>query len=831
MAQMETRPGLTAVLGPTNTGKTYLAIERMLTYRTGIIGFPLRLLARENYDKVCGLVGARNVALLTGEEKIVPPTARYFLCTVESMPLDRPSEFVAIDEIQLCADGERGYVFSDRLLRARGLRETMFLGAETMRPVLEKLTPDTKFETRIRFSKLSWAGVKKLTRIPRRSAVVAFSANDVYALAEGIRRSRGGAAVVLGALSPRTRNAQVAMYQAGEVDYLVATDAIGMGLNMDIDHVLFSSLRKFDGNRFRHLDVQEIAQIAGRAGRHTRDGTFGTLAEIGPLEPEIIDAIESHNFDPVKKIWWRNAALEFHSLRDLLKSLDALPPSGLMARAREAEDHIALRKLARDEEVRALASGRDRIRLLWEVCQIPDFRKTVADAHIRLLGRIYRHLCAPGESLPVDWVARQHDHLDRMDGDIDTLMTRIAHTRTWTYIAHRADWVADAAHWRDRARDIEDRLSDALHGKLTERFVDRRTAMLVQARKTDSLTLSVADDGAVLADGEPLGELRGLRFRPERSAKGEMRRLAIAAARRGLADEIGRRVTAIQAAADTDFSLSCEGSILWCGHQIAALGPGADMLSPVLRIEANDFLAPHHRCGVEDRLHLWLENHLRAVLKPLFVLRESDLAGAVRGLAFQLGEALGALPRRAVLGQLKALGPEDKKRLRALGVRVGLHYVYVPALQKAGPVALRAILWAAHHGVPVAMPPDPGLVAPQAAPELSKDFYAALGFFAAGPRMIRVDVLDKLAIRLLRLSRGGSFSVPQDMASTLGLGNEETAEVLLALGYRALADGDGYEPIPRKKRPHKKSARKKPRRKARVDPSSPFAVLQQLKVS
>ncbi|MGA0314695.1 MAG: helicase-related protein, partial [Alphaproteobacteria bacterium] len=387
MVQIKTDPGLTAILGPTNTGKTFYAIERMLSYRSGIIGFPLRLLAKENYDKVCSRVGSRNVALLTGEEKITPKTARYLICTVESMPLDWPADFIAIDEIQFCADPERGYIYSNRLFRARGLRETMFLGAETIRPVLEKLIPEIKIETRSRFSKLSWAGVKKLSRIPKRSAVVAFSTNDVYAIAEGIRRGRGGAAVVLGALSPRARNAQVAMYEGGEVDYLVATDAIGMGLNMDIEHVLFSSLKKFDGSKFRTLDMQEIAQIAGRAGRHTRDGTFGSLPEVGEFEPDLISAIETHNFPSIRQIWWRNANLEFRSLRDLLVSLEDVPQSGILIKKRDAEDHRALRKMANLNDITRLASGRERLRLLWEVCQIPDFRKTLADAHINLLKR------------------------------------------------------------------------------------------------------------------------------------------------------------------------------------------------------------------------------------------------------------------------------------------------------------------------------------------------------------------------------------------------------------------------------------------------------------
>ena len=441
MSTPVTSPKITAVLGPTNTGKTYLAIERMLGHRTGMMGFPLRLLARENYDRVVSLVGSRHVALVTGEEKIVPPTARYFLCTVESMPVARLVDFLAVDEIQLCADPERGHLFTDRLLRARGQSETMFLGSETIKPVLRKLVPEAEFVSRPRFSKLSYSGPKKLTRMKRRSAIVAFSASDVYALAEQIRRTSGGAAVVLGALSPRTRNAQVQMYQEGEVDYLVATDAIGMGLNMNIDHVAFWRLHKFDGLRRRPLAVDEIAQIAGRAGRYMQDGTFGTLAELGALDPETVEAIENHRFQNIRGIWWRSSDLEFKNLTSLLRSLDASPPSRVLRRVREAEDHGALRRLSQDKAIADLAGNRDMVSLLWEVCQIPDFRKTMPDVHVRLLGTIYRHLAASERRLPTDWVAGQLVRLERFDGDIDTLMARISHTRTWTYISHRTDWI------------------------------------------------------------------------------------------------------------------------------------------------------------------------------------------------------------------------------------------------------------------------------------------------------------------------------------------------------------------------------------------------------
>src|SRR5712671_2465753 len=459
MAMLSSAPRLVAVLGPTNTGKTHLAIERMLGHRSGVIGFPLRLLAREIYDRIVKLRGARSVALITGEEKISPPSASYFVCTVESMPLDRPVDFLAVDEIQLCADPERGHVFTARLLHARGLQETMFLGADTIRPLLRILVPEAEYVSRPRFSTLSYTGYKKVVRLPPRSAVVAFSMADVFSLAELVRRQRGGTAVVMGALSPRARNAQVGMFQAGEVDYLVATDAIGMGLNMDLDHVAFARLGKFDGRGPRRLIAAEMAQIAGRAGRHMSDGTFGTTADEGQLDPEIVAAVEEHRFEPLTRLSWRNTQLRFNSVGALLQSLDERPRAPGLVQMRGADDHRSLQLLSRNAEVSALATNPGAVRLLWEVCQIPDFRKVMSDSHARFLAHCFVHLAGPEGRLPASWVGAQMAQLDRLDGDIDTLMTRIAHIRTWTYMTHRSDWIDSAADWQERARSIEDRLS------------------------------------------------------------------------------------------------------------------------------------------------------------------------------------------------------------------------------------------------------------------------------------------------------------------------------------------------------------------------------------
>src|SRR5881409_4047007 len=512
--------GVTAVLGPTNTGKTHLAIERMLAHSSGVIGLPLRLLAREVYNKVCDRVGPENVALITGEEKIKPKNPRYWVSTVEAMPRDLDVSFLAVDEIQIAADLERGHVFTDRILHRRGRDETLLLGAATMRPIIEKLLPGASIVTRPRLSQLTFAGDRKITRQPRRTAIVAFSADEVYAIAELIRRQRGGAAVVLGALSPRTRNAQVALYQSGDVDYLVVTDAIGMGLNLDVDHVAFASDRKFDGYQFRKLNPAELAQIAGRAGRATRDGTFGTTGRCPPFETELAQALESHSFEPLKVLQWRNTALDFFSIGALQASLAETPKENGLTRAPVAEDILVLEHAVRDDDVRALATTPEAIARLWEVCQVPDYRKISPATHAELVMTLYGFLMREGK-LPIDWFARQIDLADNIEGDIDTLSNRIAHIRTWTFAANRPDWLADPDHWQGVTRAVEDKLSDALHERLTERFVDRRTSVLMQRlRENATLETDISKRGEVVVEGHVIGRLDGFMFTPAASAAG-----------------------------------------------------------------------------------------------------------------------------------------------------------------------------------------------------------------------------------------------------------------------------------------------------------------------
>ena len=683
-----------AVLGPTNTGKTYLAIERMLGHHSGMIGFPLRLLARENYDRVVKIKGAAKVALVTGEEKIVPPGATYFLCTVESMPVDRPVDFLAIDEIQLCADGERGHIFTDRLLHARGRNETMFLGAETMRPLMKKLVPDAEFETRPRFSKLSYAGEKKITRLPPRSAVVAFSATEVYGMAELLRRQRGGTAVVLGALSPRTRNAQVGMFEAGEVDYLVATDAIGMGLNLNLDHVAFARLRKFDGRIPRNLTAAEIGQIAGRAGRHMNDGTFGTTADAGPLPAELIEVVETHEFETLRHVVWRNRELDMSSPKALQKSLQQRPPLPEMLRVRDSEDLAALISLSQDKEVLDLAGNPAAMRLLWDVCQVPDFRKILSDHHSRLLGRIFKYLAADGARLPDDWVAAQISRIDRIDGDIDSLVSRIADIRTWTYISHRSDWLEDAAGWQQKARGIEDRLSDALHERLTQRFVDKRAMVLARRKEGVEPLATIVASGEVMVEGESLGRLKGFRFDLDEAVSPDHARASLAAVRAVLTTEIPQRILKFEQDNDGSFLLDRAGNLTWRGAEVGRITAGETVLTPNVEVAASDYLDGPGRERLRLRLVAWLNRHLRAQLKPLFGLDTPELSGSARGVAYQLIEALGLIPRHAVARQIADLSKADRKSLGDLGVRIGRESVFLPALLNPKTAGLRGVLWA-----------------------------------------------------------------------------------------------------------------------------------------
>src|SRR3954449_3988389 len=713
--------GVTAVLGPTNTGKTFLAIERMLAHSSGAIGLPLRLLAREVYNKCVERVGPEQVALVTGEEKIKPANPRYWVSTLEAMPRDLDVSFVAIDEIQLGADLERGHVFTDRMLNRRGRDETLVLGAATMRNMVEKLLPGANILSRPRLSTLHFAGEKKLTRLPRRSAIVAFSAgegyasaglprrsaivafsaDEVYAIAELIRRQRGGAAVVLGSLSPRTRNAQVALYQSGDVDYLVATDAIGMGLNLAVDHVAFASDRKFDGYQFRKLNPAELGQIAGRAGRAMRDGSFGTTGRCPPFEPELAQALESHSFDSVKVLQWRNSVLDFASLGALAASLAQTPTEQGLTRAPIAEDIQVLEHVSRDDEVRAMASSPAAIERLWEVCQVPDYRKVSPAAHAEMAVTLYGFLRREG-TIPPDWFSAQVAQADRTDGDIDTLANRIAHIRTWTFAANRPDWLADPEHWQGVTRGVEDRLSDALHERLAERFVDRRTSVLMRRlRENTMLETEITKTGEVVVEGHPVGRLAGFQFAADSASAGPEGKALRAAAQKALAGEIDARAAKLSHASDEQFVLASDGSIRWLGEPVSKLTAGDDVLRPRVRILSDEQLTGASRDAVQARLDLWLKAHLEKLLGPLFALVSAeDITGIARGVAFQLTEALGVLERSRVAEDVKGLDQNARATLRKYGVRFGAYHLYLPNLLKPAVRALALQLWALKETTP-----------------------------------------------------------------------------------------------------------------------------------
>lgn len=833
---------VSAVLGPTNTGKTHYAMSRMLGHVSGMIGFPLRLLARENYDRAVAAKGAAHVALITGEEKIVPKDARWFLCTVEAMPLDREVSFLGIDEIQMCADPDRGHIFTDRLLNARGRTETMFMGADTIRPLLEQLIPEAEIISRPRMSVLTHIGPRKVSRLPRRSAVVAFTASDVYALAELIRRQRGGAAVVLGALSPRTRNAQVDMYQNGDVDYLVATDAIGMGLNMDVDHVAFAALKKFDGRHVRNLSPSELAQAAGRAGRHMNDGTFGTTAEAGTLDDEIAARIEEHRFDPLSHIYWRNEDIDLTSIAALQQSLRIYPREPELQRARRADDEVILDRLSKESEVVAQTTDRQHVQLLWDICRVPDFRGVMSDAHANLALSLYRHLSSDDGILPTDLIAGNVKRLDKTDGDIDTLIGRIAGIRTWTYIAFRGDWTPDALHWQETTRAIEDKLSDALHERLTQRFVDRKTSVLVAKLKDQQdLVAAVRTNGEVLIEGEPVGHLRGLRFSFDGVVEGDAGRVVANAAFRALRPQIAYVTGEIESCEDDAISLteSDDGTLpylAWRGAPLARLKPGNDAMRPDIMILADDTLQPNDRNRIEARLQKWLQARLLSVFGALFSLRDADLNGPARGLAFQLFEGFGSLRRKDAKAQIDALSRDDRRALRGYGVRLGRDMAYIPALLKPKAVMWRALLWSLDKGLQKVPPlPAPGRVSVPVDRQSNASFLEHCGYRVLGPLAVRIDMAERLSAKAWSMVKDGPFAPTADLTSLIGASNTQLPGVMKALGFKRIqrknAEGtpeDRYVPS-RTNKPNKKTA-KRPIAPSRSepDPDSPFAALKHL---
>jgi len=817
--------GVTAVLGPTNTGKTHLALERMLAHESGVIGLPLRLLAREVYGRVVEKIGTAHVALITGEERIIPPAARYHVCTVEAMPRQTQAAFVAIDEVQLAADFERGLHFTDRLLHLRGQRETMLLGAATMQAVLEQLLPGLQVHTRPRLSQLVYAGAKKITRLPRRSSIVAFRADEVYAIAELIRRQRGGAAVVMGALSPRTRNAQVALYQSGDVDFLIATDAIGMGLNLDVDHIAFAETRKFDGYQFRALNPAELGQIAGRAGRYLRDGSFGVTGQAAPFDMMLVEQLESHVFDRVERLQWRTNHLDFHSLFSLKRSLETPSPLDGLVKALPGVDARALERLSQDEEIAALANNEKDVHLLWDICALPDYRKIAPAQHVDIIATIYRDLVRFG-AVNENYMARQVALSNSLEGEIDTISQRIAQIRTWTYVANRPNWLADPQYWQEKTRQIEDKLSDALHDKLTQRFVDRRTSILMKRlRENVMIEAEISHSGSVLVEGHHVGHLEGFRFSlakmDDRDGKtmqpGEASpitgnldvKTVRAAAQKALLPEYEARAERLSLCPNGDLAMASDGLVRWIGQPVASLTRGDDFLRPRVVLLVDEQLTGAALDKVRERIDRFVSYHFGSILKPLFnLVQEDGLSGILKGLAFQLVESQGILLRRDVAEILKNLDQENRASLRRLGVRFGAYHVFIPALIKPAPAQALTLLWALHRGIhdhlggnEVIQALTTGRTSLLVNTTLNPHLYRLAGYRILGRRAVRIDILEKLAdlIRVALAWRPGGvkagarpagaydgrqFLVTPVMMSILGAGHGDMEEILKALGYR-----------------------------------------------
>lgn len=803
---VETKSHVKAVLGPTNTGKTHLAVERMMGHASGMIGLPLRLLAREIYDRIVARQGPSHVALITGEEKITPKNARYYVCTVESMPVERTVDFLAIDEVQLAADFERGHVFTDRLLRSRGRQETMLLGSETIRPLIQKLIPDVEYISRPRFSELIYVEPKKLSRLPRRSALITFSTSNVYGYAEMLRRAKGGVAVVMGALSPRTRNAQVALYQNGDVDYIVATDAIGMGLNLDIDHVSFADTAKFDGQIMRDLTSPELAQIAGRAGRYMNNGTFGCMTEGADyqkgLSVEMVYAVENHQFAPLTVLQWRNTFIDFSRADSVIRSLGTAPDTFGLTRTMDKLDLDTFRKLADNNDIKQMLGGPAAVKMLWEVCQIPDFRQVSDDEHAKLCAAIYRQISADHGVIREDWIANMVKPLNRVDGGIDTLSARIAHMRTLTYITNRNGWCEKQKYWQKHTRDIEDRLSDALHERLTNRFVSKRTSLLMrELRQKGTLMAKIEDDGNVYVEDHFIGTIEGFQFREDEGAFGEDSKLLRNAANKVLSEEIKNRAEEFNQAEDGEISLIfgdplTRSTINWRGVVVGRVVMGNSILAPKALVLPTPVLQGDALNMVQAKIDRWLEAHIAEVLTPLFVLQEAvngakdeegneRIGGMARGIAFQMVEKLGTIPRRLIAKDFKDVDSTGRFQLKKLGVWLGATSFYIPVLLKPAPAQLRLFLWALFNDQD-RLPeiPPAGLCTIKVDKKASRVFYEVSGYRVVGDNAVRLDMLERLANAAREVSMKGPFPMDPDLMSLVGTSGSDFIEIMAYLGYR-----------------------------------------------
>ena len=815
-----------AVLGPTNTGKTHLAVERMLEFETGVIGFPLRLLAREVYDKCVAKLGAGRVALITGEEKIIPPTANYYLCTVESMPLDINFEFVAVDEIQMCADPERGHIFTDRLLNYRGDKLTMFLGADTMKNIISELVPSCEFIYRDRLSKLTYTGHKKISRIQPRSAIVAFSVDEVYSLSELIRRQKCGAAIVMGSLSPKTRNAQVGLYQSGDVDFLVATDAIGMGINMDIDHVSFNSLRKFDGKQMRNLRNTEIGQISGRAGRYTNNGTFGVTGSCETLSNEQIEKLENHKFDSVINIYWRNSGLDFSSQNNFLQSLNLKSPLSNLLRNKDLIDENIFRFLVSENSNIKIENNSFVISTLWECCQIPDFTKSSYNEHTEIITKVFNFLTSDKGKITNNWMKRQLSGLDNIEGNIDAIANRISHVRTWSYVSNKKNWVENSDYWVAKTQHIEDKLSDKLHEELSKSFVDKRISILSRGLKQDiQLETKISDNNEIVIDGQLVGKINGLKLSLDysKSALQTDIKSIQKAARSGAAIELKERAKEIIENPEF-FKLQHDGKIYWKENQIGKISPGKNYLSPEVKVYSDESLELQDQQQVANTMQYWIDMQTKTLLKDLVEIQNPKTENKIiKGLCYQLFENNGVLKRDSVNDLIKQINKEDRYILRKLGVKIGRYHVYQPRMVKPHAVTYKTILWNCFENIKENIYPTFGLNFIKNFKNKNSKFLLICGFETFDPYIVRIDILERLFLKILETSKNGIFELQSDMLNLLGCSKDDFKNLMLKMNYIVKNENDKihfqYKP--------KKNTIKKMKYK---DKSNPFAKLKNIKI-
>jgi len=780
---------ITAVLGPTNTGKTYFAIETMLSFESGMIGFPLRLLAREVYDKIIKKINPNKVALITGEEKIIPSNAKYYLCTVESMPIDKNLEFVAVDEIQMCADHERGHIFTDRLLNLRGEKLTMFLGSNTIKTIISKLDADIEFIKKERLSKLSYVGHKKISRIDRKSAVIAFSTEEVYAIAELIRRQKGGAAIVMGSLSPRTRNSQVELYQSGDVDFLVATDAIGMGINMDLDHIFFSNIKKFDGKKLRRLNLSEIGQIAGRAGRYLNDGSFGITGDCSKINSDEIESLETHKFDEIRTIFWRNSNLNFNNTNNLLKSLDEKPKEEWLRRIHECEDEKVLKYFFKNLDKYKITNNQKVLNLLWECCQIPDFVKKTYGHHLEVVSKVFAFLNSAKGKITNKYMKEQLSFLDKLDGNIDSISNRIANVRTWAYVSNKVNWVENQDYWVERTKSLEDKLSDKLHDELTKSFIDKRASVLARGLKQDVIfNTKIINNKKVVIDDQFIGELKGLKLDLYLKAEAldtDIKSLK-KAARQSLSSEFQNRIK--QIISTESIELKDDFKIYWREFPIAKLLPGKDYLKPELNLIIDDMIETIEQKKLQIFLEKWINKKIHLILKNLIDLKNSkDNKSTIRALSYQLYENNGVVKREEVLEYIKVLDQKERKILRDIGVKFGRYHIYLHRLLKPEAVSLRLILWKNFYQKHFDFkPPTFGLNFLESKKLLNKNFMLICGFEKFDNFFVRIDILERLFVQIINSNpeKKNEIKLKPEMLNLLGCSKDNFLILIKKMNYK-----------------------------------------------